>query len=255
MASKSSVSTVYKGVISDVVKNVREKFLNEGVDEQVLQELKQLWESKLQQTQAVDGLEVKAPIQQTLVYPHNQAVPSKIQISVQGQTVQMPVANAQTLAAHYPSFKQVVAPGGVAATTLVTKLKPSQLDGTRPDVACSSEGEASTFKSTSKRKARMVVQLDGPKDGSSSSEDEEDEEEDPDAKKDAAQEEEEAPLGSEDDESDEEEEVFDTDNLVVCQFDRVGRVRNKWRFNLKDGIMNLSGKDYVFHKATGEAEW
>jgi hypothetical protein len=36
---------------------------------------------------------------------------------------------------------------------------------------------------------------------------------------------------------------------------QIGRVRNKWRFSLKDGIMNLSGKDYVFHKATGEAEW
>ena len=33
---------MYKGVILDVLKNVRDKFLNEGVDEQVLQELKQV---------------------------------------------------------------------------------------------------------------------------------------------------------------------------------------------------------------------
>ena len=31
--------------------------------------------------------------------------------------------------------------------------------------------------------------------------------------------------------------------------------RNKWKFNLKDGIMNLNGKDYVFSRAHGEAEW
>jgi hypothetical protein len=74
MSSKSTVGPVYKGVIADVLKNVRDKFLNEGVDEQVLQELKQLWETKLQQSRAVDDLEVagKAAGQQPLVYPHNQ---------------------------------------------------------------------------------------------------------------------------------------------------------------------------------------
>ena len=35
-------SKVYKNVIEDVIKNVREAFLNDGVDEQVLQELKQV---------------------------------------------------------------------------------------------------------------------------------------------------------------------------------------------------------------------
>lgn len=45
------------------------------------------------------------------------------------------------------------------------------------------------------------------------------------------------------------------DNIVVCQFDKIQRVRNKWRFYLKDGIMHLNGKDYVFQKATGEGEW
>ena len=45
------------------------------------------------------------------------------------------------------------------------------------------------------------------------------------------------------------------DNMIVCQFDKIQRVRNKWRFYLKDGIMHLNGKDYVFQKATGEGEW
>ena len=45
------------------------------------------------------------------------------------------------------------------------------------------------------------------------------------------------------------------DNVVICQFDKIQRVRNKWRFNLKDGIMNLNGKDYVFQRASGESDW
>lgn len=36
---------------------------------------------------------------------------------------------------------------------------------------------------------------------------------------------------------------------------QITRSRNKWKFYLKDGIMNLSGKDYVFQKANGDAEW
>lgn len=43
--------------------------------------------------------------------------------------------------------------------------------------------------------------------------------------------------------------------MVICQFDKIQRVRNKWRFNLKDGIMNLNGKDYVFQRASGESDW
>jgi transcription initiation factor TFIIA large subunit len=50
-------------------------------------------------------------------------------------------------------------------------------------------------------------------------------------------------------------EIFETENVVVCQFDKIQRVRNKWRFHLKDGIMSLNGKDFVFQKATGDGEW
>ena len=41
----------------------------------------------------------------------------------------------------------------------------------------------------------------------------------------------------------------------LCLLPQIARSRNKWKFHLKDGIMNLRGRDYVFQKATGEAEW
>ncbi|XP_076262426.1 transcription initiation factor IIA subunit 1-like isoform X1 [Rhynchophorus ferrugineus] len=65
------------------------------------------------------------------------------------------------------------------------------------------------------------------------------------------------PLNSEDDVSDADgtEESFDTENVIVCQFDKITRARNRWKFHLKDGIMNLNGEDYVFQKANGDAEW
>lgn len=89
---------------------------------------------------------------------------------------------------------------------------------------------------------------------------------------------EEEPLNSEDDVTDEDNaDLFETDNVVVCQYDKVfilliliilqfdlktfinfeqiNRSRNKWKFYLKDGIINLGGKDYVFQKSNGDAEW
>ena len=67
---------------------------------------------------------------------------------------------------------------------------------------------------------------------------------------------EEEPLNSEDDISDDDpEKIFETDNVIVCQYEKVNRTRNKWKLNFVSGIANLHGKDSVFHKAVGEAEW
>lgn len=45
---------LYHSVIEDVIAGVRDSFLDEGVDEQVLQELKQIWETKLLSSKALE---------------------------------------------------------------------------------------------------------------------------------------------------------------------------------------------------------
>lgn len=42
---------------------------------------------------------------------------------------------------------------------------------------------------------------------------------------------------------------------ILCTYDKVQRVKNKWKCTLKDGVMSVNGKDWVFHKGTGEFEW
>ena len=60
-----------------------------------------------------------------------------------------------------------------------------------------------------------------------------------------------------DDDEPEDEPVDDKQvpNLVLAQFENVKRVKNKWKVTLKDGICNLEGRDYMFHRGTGEFEW
>ena len=132
-------------------------------------------------------------------------------------------------------------------------------------------------------KRKQIPQVDGPADSSDDEDgveededgDDDDDDDDDDNDPDGDEEDEgveEEPLGSEDDISDEDaSDLFDTENVVVCQYDKITRARNKWKFHLKvciriiddfsnslysqDGIMNLNGKDYVFARANGDAEW
>lgn len=62
-------------MIEDVVLNVRDAFLDEGVDEQVLQELKQTWTNRLMASKAVDVLpEPQAPSSQPAILANNPKV-------------------------------------------------------------------------------------------------------------------------------------------------------------------------------------
>ena len=68
-------------------------------------------------------------------------------------------------------------------------------------------------------------------------------------------------INSDLDDSDEDADNSDEDEddgegmIILCLYEKVLRVKNKWKCNLKDGIANINGKDYAFAKATGESEW
>ncbi|RVX71995.1 hypothetical protein B0A52_04593 [Exophiala mesophila] len=46
-----------------------------------------------------------------------------------------------------------------------------------------------------------------------------------------------------------------TDQVMLCTYDKVQRVKNKWKCTLKDGVLRVDGNEYVFHKGQGEFEW
>ncbi|KAK2187844.1 hypothetical protein NP493_153g09016 [Ridgeia piscesae] len=343
MGTPNPVPTFYQKVVEDVVNNVREQFADENVDEQVLVELKQLWESKMQQSKAIDNLTAD---QNLIVNRHKQqqaaaqalqrttAVgipttgathlhqPQAIQVQAQlpifnqaGGTIGLSgAAHAATIALPAGLYQQQLAAlqdgrfivqGAQGTPQLIQlmpgqTLAPAQLQAaggvTIPVSVVSHTEQPGERKQTTTAQAviqldgamdsksddvdvpsvtdhcvdidnarvKLVRQLDGANDSSSDDDGDDDDDDDDDDDNDDENENnengddgpEEEPLNSADDISEEDPtELFDSENVVVCQFEKINRSKNKWKFTLKDGIMNLNGKDYVFQKLTGDAEW
>ncbi|XP_033624113.1 transcription initiation factor IIA subunit 1-like isoform X1 [Asterias rubens] len=328
---------LYKSVIDDVILNVREAFLDEGVDEQVLQELKQIWMNKLILTRAVDPTPQPLPQAESSRQSrghHSRSNASSSASHMQAQMQLQAVADAQqrqtaaasraaatqqqgnqpfqitgaatqqlssSAAAAALAFQQGVLqlqhplttlPAGLTlAQPAVTQTFPaytlSQPQGglqpsyqavlpsgqtvmiqPPPQVPQSQQsqqaGGAQPTINITTVQARVLQQVDGANDTSDEDDDDdddddEDNENDDDENEDNndySQDIEEKPLNSDDDVSDEDPaELFETENVVVCQYDKISRSRNRWKFHLKNGIMNVKGRDYIFFKAGGDADW
>lgn len=62
-------------------------------------------------------------------------------------------------------------------------------------------------------------------------------------------------LDDTDDEDDDGEGGEEIEHIILCLYDKVTRTKNKWKCILKDGIMLVNGRDYLFHRANGDFEW
>lgn len=332
--SQVSVKKLYLSVIEDVVANVRDSFLDEGIDEQVLQELKIIWESKLASQKAIDqplaldgassnlasdsgkvagvsgtSTATKQVIRQSQVGPTsatttNAPVSSQQQQHAQPRMLPQPDPNTMIPI-------QITIPKGIndppGAPKTITISVPSSCIQSNKLQEILSKPEVQAFLALPLDQAGQqlqqfvnnflrinsasesfygrphsvishngpsgntngIVQADGHGDDTTDEDEEEldddddldddldlDKEDDKDEEEDVGQDEE--PLNSEDDVSDAEDtndKLYEVDNVVVCQYDKITRTRNKWKFHLKDGIMNLNGKDFVFCKCNGDAEW
>jgi len=62
-------------------------------------------------------------------------------------------------------------------------------------------------------------------------------------------------LNSGDDDSDDDEQAIQTDNLMLCVYDKVRHQKSKWSCQFRHGLLHLAGRDYVFQKGTGNFDW
>ncbi|KAJ7886276.1 transcription factor IIA, alpha/beta subunit-domain-containing protein [Mycena leptocephala] len=60
---------------------------------------------------------------------------------------------------------------------------------------------------------------------------------------------------SDTDDEDPEDGAEGNSNTVFCNYDKVTRIKSKWKCVLNNGVIHANGKDYLFSKCTGEFEW
>ncbi|XP_068198993.1 transcription initiation factor IIA subunit 1 isoform X1 [Antennarius striatus] len=199
---------------------------------------------------------VQAPVIQQVLAPLQGGLPQQTGVIIQPQQIVLASGNKVQGNTQVMQAAAMAQQPGQTATAQVQQAQGAAAPQAPPQQQPQPQAQPQA------QQPPMMLQVDGT--GDTSSEDEEDEEEeydeddeeekDKDGGEDGQVDEE--PLNSGDDVSDgEDQEIFDTENVVVCQYDKIHRSKNKWKFHLKDGIMNLNGRDYVFSKASGDAEW
>ncbi|KAM7395747.1 hypothetical protein PAMA_007159 [Pampus argenteus] len=201
---------------------------------------------------------VQAPVIQQVLAPLQGGLSQQTGVIIQPQQI---VLAGNKVQGSTQVMQAAMAPQPGQAATAAQVQQVQQVQGAAAPQA-QQQPQAQAQAQPQAQQPPMMLQVDGA--GDTSSEEDEDEEEEYDEDDDEEKDKdggedgqvEEEPLNSEDDVSDEEDqELFDTENVVVCQYDKIHRSKNKWKFHLKDGIMNLNGRDYVFSKAIGDAEW
>ncbi len=250
-ANEEIVSHVYRWVISDVIDKVSMDFAHLGIDESILNELQQSWEQKLLATNVV-SIPVDNPhaissyyqdndeydyVQNTHQDPRMSGYPPHINPYLQQQSTQHQ---------HYPSGQSSRGITPVAGE-LSGYYHLNQTDGSQEAISSSNKptieleidmDQAKAF--FNNKKSSKINQLDGVDDD----EDDDDDLDDND----------ESNIGSDLDDDTSDEEV-ETDHIILCQYEKVSRIKNKWKAMLRDGVMTVNGKDYLFNKANGDFEW
>ncbi|KAJ7073956.1 transcription factor IIA alpha/beta subunit [Mycena amicta] len=266
----NKISDIYRSVIDDVITSLKPEFEEYGVDDDVLLELQHKWETKMLASRVTD---FKSSSQNLPASQHHQ----------QQQQQHLPIP-------HYPTY--VPPSAAQAPSRLQTQpIKPEPLDQQRfhqqymlPPLPGPTLPAHLAFPSAVQQQQPRppvqgqqmyrIHQVDGP--SASDDEDEYDEEvpvgpyapprpahpsvsvpapvdkptadaPDPEAIT--------SDLDDSDTENEEDpEDVIETD-IVFCTYDKVARVKNKWKCVLKDGMIHTGGKDYLFQRCTGEFEW
>lgn len=228
--SNIEASKVYETVLETVINDVRQEFEDSGVDEQTLQDLKRIWQMKLSESKAA-----------TFIWdPEN---------TTSASTVAEPVVKLPNGEFNDNSINH----SGAAASAGEADIIGSNINNGSSDMVNNDELQIEDNEMKSKQEIEFSMN-------------------DPDgdltkqlklqakqAKKSALLETDE--INSDLDDSDDDYVNMDVEdegtdvNMMLCLYDKVLRVKNKWKCNLKEGVVTIDHKDFAFQKAQGESEW
>ncbi|KAH9176795.1 transcription factor IIA alpha/beta subunit [Lactarius sanguifluus] len=259
--SNKIVPGIYRRVIDDVIQSIKKDFDEYGVSEDVLADLQRKWEAKVIASHVAefDPPPAQAPPQYP---PHPMHVmPQHYSPAHHAFVTQPPPApgsliKKEPLDSRYilsgpsrppaPTATPVAAPAPAALPTKAPQPAQSQPQPQPPRIP-QVDGPSSSSSDSSSPSPQQYAphsshpSLPQPSQGSAGGVDDE-------------------AINSDLDDSDSEgeedpEEGPGVSDIVFCTYDKVARVKNKWKCILKDGMIHINGKDYLFAKCTGEFEW
>lgn len=255
--SNYEAGKLYESVIDEVITDSRQDFEDSGIDESTLQELKRLWCEKLSQLKvcnfAWDEDEQDLHVQHSILgaanvrndplhmnsglelpnLPYDTAAGGLHTSNIAG-----PGDSAYSMGIEIPTIKQEF-----NEDTGLIIPKVNQSDGAFELTIEMDTSKASS--SIEKLRTKLRSQVDGAGD---------DDDDDDDIFNDSDD------INSDlDDELDsdksDEDDADQEGRIMLCLYDKVQRVKNKWKCNLKEGVANIDGRDFIFQRATGESEW
>eukprot|EP00842_Homolaphlyctis_polyrhiza_P002876 jgi/Hompol1/358/HPOL_001091-RA len=218
----SNVPNVYKWVMDDVIQKMTQRFAELGMDVNVLSELQQTWEAKIVNM----GVAPFAPIATQTSAPYGYGYPSDI------PGIQLTQQSFVAFKEHDPGLYDFTTgnfgvlqhqhPSGSNGHPFHLPQHDGPVDDDTEGVSASESATgdvppqpSSDTHLTREKIDAMLLAVDP------------------------------AAL----------HEYAEVSNLLLCQFEKVQRVKNKWKCALKDGVINVNGKDYLFSKANCDFEW
>ncbi|CAO1612967.1 unnamed protein product [Jaminaea pallidilutea] len=248
--SNKVVSPTYRSIIDDVIANARQDFEEMGIEKEVLEELQRSWEARLVATGVTD-------FEGAPVVPRPSA--RKAEEAKKDEAEVKPDVSGEGSAAKTE--------GGAEAA------KDNNGEGSSGDAAVAGAAAGSSSNKSAKREGAADATADRGDDqnrrdeeaganggGGEGSAQAGSKRKRPEMNSDE--------IGSDLDDSDD-----DVDNgadglggdangeggadgdTVLCLYEKVNRVRNRWKCVLKDGVANIDGRDYLFSRCNTEFEW
>lgn len=283
---------LYNGIIESVIKNVREPFYDEGLDDQVIQELRELWICKLKESGVLNTnlAPVRKPQEITQQqqqrseeqnYPGHPAQRPRLdyvesqnsksmQFAQRMQQIKQRAPNMQPPHNLTQQQSQNYAQQNQSTQQYQNQSRPIQKNQqlNQPSQQSQPQNQQNSYNTFHHVDGQMNLsesESEDDKKSSSSSSSESEEEDKEDDKKSTSSESaksstgdvEEIALNSGDDIDEDDSVSFDNvKNTIYCQYEHVKRKQAaKWTIKLNNGVMNLDGKDYSFSKCHGEADW
>ena len=224
MSTRNEITDLYKLVIDDVMLKLQNDFENMGIDEGVLFELQETWESKLIETKALGTTEVEIPIVNPL----------------EGQITQLDGPLDDTVEDingkdTYYEYEDEDVKKNEEKPIKHDAESDSDSQGVKDDYFDKEPIEHNKEDSTKMNDDQEKSSVKQPDD-----------------------------LGSDLDSDNDSQKstISDTkalqtlqNNFILCQYEKVSRTRNKWKCVLRDGIVHIDDYDYAFNRATAEFEW